>query len=278
MDKYYLLKQTIPPVKVNPSDTLTSYGQKLEQINNIELLNQPGLVFAKKLPEAIKEAQTYLKERYNFSKILIHHQKNLLLLKRDSIYYDDPFNLPINKIKMDNTNIFSGTSLVVEGIENHLVFRSIDMRIPATTLSGPQYCHELTHAIMDSNPGSVRLYNHNEIMPMLIEFIYAFESDNTIHSLKAFEIYRTYEITDSIKDLQNKESEIEASIYLVSNIIAFNLFIIYYNSSNSIRREMINNIQKVLSGYITIEEFMNLYETNFSSCLKNNNLEKHLSR
>ncbi len=277
-DNYYKIRNTQPPELVKPSIELTSLGERIDEICDVSLFYQPGVIYTRSLSRAIKQSKKYLEERFRFHQVLIHYQKNILFLTRHSIGFNNPFTIPINKLDLDNDDIFTGTGLEIQEVNDLILFSGINMGKKGTNLTGSQYVHEITHTQLESMPGVLELYNHNEVLSILIELIYAFETDTKLHALKAFEEYRALEIVDGIERINDKEKDIDASIYLTSDIIALNLFILYYNSSNNIKREMIQNIQKVFDGLITVEEFMGIYDITFTNCLTNGNIEKHLKR
>ena len=71
---------------------------------------------------------------------------------------------------------------------------------------------------------------------------------------------------------------IEDCKYIVSNLIAFNLFSKFYFGSDKIKNEMIFQVQKIFDGEITVEDYIKMFDSQYENSLDVKTLNKYFRR
>ena len=88
-----------------------------------------------------------------------------------------------------------------------------------------------------------------------------------------------YNCLVKLKDkMLSKEEKIISSQYVVSTLKSQQLFNIYLNGNNQIRREMKSNIQSIFDGKCTVEDFLNKYDVTYESSKDTDIIKKHLKK
>lgn len=207
--------------------------------------------------------------------------------------YISPFDIPITYINKDpyfatleqHLNICDDKAFLKK---MRLYIRRICLSRKITNITGLSYTHEIVHALLSREKGIIRKFNNSEVLSIFLELVYCFEGSFSDYELKLLEIRRVnYLLIEFDKlfkyfyDNDNKQiNKIEALIsskYVESIVVAMRLFIVYYEGSLNIKREILKNIQRVFDCSITLEEMLLLYDIDFYN-IDNNGIIKHLLR
>lgn len=114
------------------------------------------------------------------------------------------------------------------------------------------HLHEVTHALLERNKGSVRDYYKAEMLSILMEKIAADEIDKTSVLLSKQNIYR-YE---NLKHTINKQNDDDSHKYLLSTLLAEVLFDKYQNGNETYKNHLLAKISEVLSGKLVLEDML----------------------
>ena len=120
-------------------------------------------------------------------------------------------------------------------------------------LSVVTHLHEVTHALLERNKGTVTDYYKSEMLSILMEKIAALEIDQTSVLLSKQNIFR-YE---SLKESLNKTLDNDSHKYLLSTLLAEELFDKYENGTEAYKHHILAQISKVLSGELSLEDMLN---------------------
>lgn len=114
------------------------------------------------------------------------------------------------------------------------------------------HLHEVTHALLERNKGSVRDYYKAEMLSILMEKIAADEIDKTSVLLSKQNIFR-YE---NLKQSLEKSNDDDAHKYLLSTLLAEVLFDKYKNGTETYKNHLLAQISNVLSGKLVLEDML----------------------
>ncbi len=197
-------------------------------------------------------------------------------------------------------------------------FRGIMLVHPYSEHTPISYTHELMHTQIDSVAGSVEEYFDAEVMSIFIELVFTFYCSKDERLLNLEDSRRIYEMAvclesmrDYFEDKKNNDVKdtdllidgdrkglvetvyegsepnvlqsvratiLENSKYLVSDLKAYDLFITFYFGNSMIKREMLNNVQRVLDGEITVKDYLGIYNVNSESMQDEKRLLKYFNR
>ena len=129
------------------------------------------------------------------------------------------------------------------------------------------YIHELYHALLNRNKGSVYNKLHDEALSIFMEKVGAMDLDDTKHLLTLRTLYRLLDLKECIMKKtyleytqENGPSIIDFETYIISTLLATALFHTYKNGSNSTRKEIDSAINQVLLGNGIIEDVFQRFE------------------
>lgn len=124
--------------------------------------------------------------------------------------------------------------------------------IKQSRLSVVTHLHEVTHALLERNKGSVTDYYKSEMLSILMEKIAALEIDQTSVLLSKQNIFR-YE---NLKESLNKNADDDSHKYLLSTLLAEVLFDKYENGTEAYKHHLLAQISNVLSGKLILEKML----------------------
>ena len=268
---------------------------KLAFFNSKEFLNLKQLILdevpynipktSKIMPSKIKlDGQNFIKKYTNNQNLLIPYMHNDQIKKNLLNSYNNPTNNDlldiISYIKQNiefknildipitfqTSEIQNGCTkyYYVYGKLNNMLFYKLlppilyDIKIegPLNEFSSGIYIHEMYHALSKRNKGYTKNYLFDETISIFMEKIFALENN----LLDKSSIRRISIIKDSIQDLNNPNNIIENQKYITSFLMSLCLFDIYFNSSNNIKKEIIQNINEIINGYQLLENILEKYE------------------
>ena len=215
----------------------------------------------------------------------------LIKLYNESGTLISPYKVPIRYV--DKSYLYGTISFQIPNIleENFLkqislFVRWIELSKQTTIFSPVSYVHELMHLELTRIKGSITNYLHSELLSIFIELVYAYENNENGILLRQVLInrlnYFLYEFDNLFKYYYEKEKgldEYQAAIsskYLVSILMALNLFDLYTHSNNSVKKEIMNKIQQVLDGTKQLEDILNELDISYDNSLDYNLFQKQL--
>ena len=148
-------------------------------------------------------------------------------------------------------------------IFNEIVVPKVDKKLASTI-----YAHEISHTqLMSSNGGGLSIFNE-ETLPILMEFIFAENLDNSRKTLKYVNNERLICIRNFINNLTlgNKmsyEFRVMCEKYIISSLNAIELYRLYRNFSNNQKKEMLKDINNIFEGEKNIEDMIDKYNVNY---------------
>lgn len=114
------------------------------------------------------------------------------------------------------------------------------------------HLHEVTHALLERNKGSVRDYYKAEMLSILMEKIAADEIDKTSVLLSKQNIFRYENLKQSIQ----KSLDDDTHKYLLSTLLAEVLFDKYKNGNETYKNHLLAQISKILDGKLVLEDML----------------------
>lgn len=146
----------------------------------------------------------------------------------------------------------------------------------------PDYVHEATHSLINSQEGCLEEFIHVETMSHFMGLVSAFISDPSEVTLRKvqmnFLVYlnkklipflKGVNINIIMKDCEQLSNYHRVCSYVIAILESFMLFDIFYNSSMKDRFRMIDDANKVFEGRQTLEDFMNIYGVSKEKALEN---------
>lgn len=175
----------------------------------------------------------------------------------------DIFSIPLNYMMQQKRGAYTILSTLIPYDQSLLdlvksTISQIDVSGPADYLTAVMYEHELIHALLRNYKGIIEDYYHEEVLPIFIEKVISLEADSTEELNKKSETYRMRSHQDDIRLVTNDEDFLDegAHKHLISGLLANLMFYRYYNETSIGRRHMLDEVQKVLNGEKTVEEFL----------------------
>lgn len=249
------------PKIINPSDNLL---ETLKQYSELPIAKHVSTIHQMNVIDAIYDAQTFLLYYYKLHKVPTENIKKILGKQIHFGRYINPLKLPINLTPRDD--VFSAS--VVEVITNqqpYIIFRQIDLANQITEQTSASYIHEITHTQLDSLRGSFRNFYHFEVISIFNELFHASVLDNSERLLRLNDSRRIHEMFVTAVDLRNyhdgketmdREELLDCCKYLISDLKAYKLFTLFYYANDNVRVEILNAIQAIFDGGLTVEELL----------------------
>ena len=200
-----------------------------------------------------------------------------------------PFALPIKKEK-DVDEFFGSLNEVIFFTEPYktIYYKSISLAKNTTELSKLAYTHEIAHSQLNHVRGLIEQYYNTEVISIFLELVHALELNDGEYLLSAHDSIRLTELKYIIDELhkyydRKEEPEIkkvllEGSLYLQSTLQAYNLFITYYNSSISVKKEILNYIQSLFNQEYTLEDMLSKLDISFESSINPERIKNYIRR
>lgn len=129
------------------------------------------------------------------------------------------------------------------------------------------YVHEMYHALSMRNKSYTNNALYNEFLSIFMEFVSAYDMDESLTKPAMTErlLLTKSNFLSLERTLFNEGENIDSIIdktYILSSILAFSLFNTYLHSSNNGKKQIDNDINKVLMGEYQLEYVLNKYEVN----------------
>ena len=214
----------------------------------------------------------------------INSLDELLKLYNESAYMVEPFKLPIKYMDRDPNygKLICQLLCCDDKKELEYILKKINtfyIRIELSKITTPisevTYIHELTHTQVDSIKGSISDYINKEVLSIFLELLYASNNQSllnfiilkrTNHLAVSYSLTHAYEYCKDHAGM--KEEEYYDNISYVTGITeAFNMLEIYIYGSNIQKKYMLDCVQDVFDGKITVEECLDKIGINFEDSL-----------
>lgn len=166
-------------------------------------------------------------------------------------------------------------------IDSFIAFPEIFLDSDIGDLSVPVYGHELTHSQLESVKNACHNYQNCEIISIFNEKLSALELDPTKSLLKEIEKRRFKAISRNIEILMHPEehSPIEifkSSFYINSTLKATHLFDKYLNGDSDTKERIINGIQRIFDGEISVEDLLDDHNITYENSCNVELVKKHI--
>ena len=271
------------PSIINPSDKLI---ETLKLYETLPIAHKNYEVHTMTIEDALYDAQKFLMYYYKLHKVpsvsihkLLGHQIHIGRTV-------NPLKLPVNLVPSDD--IFSGS--VTEIITNrnpHIIFSGINLNGQTTEQTSSSYVHEITHTQLDRLKGSIREYYNMEVLSIFNELFHASILDNDERILRLNDSRRIYEMSITAQELRDhhdgkssmsRDELLDCCKYLISDLKAYQLFAIFYSASDTLKNEILDDIQSIFDGFMTVEELLNKYEVTLESLENSPQILKYYKR
>ena len=272
------------PKIINPSDELLSTLKELEQLNVAQTEYQ---VHQMNINDALYDAQKFLLYYYKLRKVPYLHMIKVLGINIHIIRQVNPLKLPVNLIPSED--IFSGsvTEVLTNNPKHHIIFREINLSQTTSEHTSASYIHEITHTQLDRLKHSIREYYNLEVLSIFNELFHASILDKDEHLLRLNDSRRIYEMSITAQELRDhydgkspmdRDELLECCKYLVSGLKAYSLFIKFYYGNEEVQNDILDDIQAVYDGYLTVEELLYKHKITYESSQDKQKLIKYFNR
>ena len=235
----------------------------LENIKNAIINAKKGFNFdITKLK--LENVKNILNEYFNIKKVLYYPTtpsrfKFLRKKTYENLSPMSPFDIPITYIPCEELKCSVIRSIPMQKLGNIQVIQSINFT--PSNIMATIYAHEITHTQYQSKE-----FIYDEILPIFVEELINSLTDNNKNMFYA----RINNLLECLKEINKNpfpQDEIEefnklnAIKYIESTLIAYMLYHIYTNESlSSTKARIIDDVQSVIDGTLSIENLISKYE------------------
>lgn len=212
----------------------------------------------------LENVKNILNEYFNIKKVLYYPTtpSRLKFLRKKS--YENlspmsPFDIPITYIPCEELKCSVIRSIPMQKLGNIQVIQSINFT--PSNIMATIYAHEITHTQYQSKE-----FIYDEILPIFVEELINSLTDNNKNMFYA----RINNLLECLKEINKNpfpQDEIEEFNklnnikYIESTLIAYMLYHIYTNESlSSTKARIIDDVQSVIDGTLSIENLISKYE------------------
>lgn len=272
---------TIPEIIV-PSRDLLNIKELINQKCNTTIVPN-----RKSLKYVLSRSREFIDSHFKIQDVPYYHATSIGPVKIEKYGTIHPYGLPITCIREKNS--FYGCLRELVAINSNKktneYYCVIKLSKKNTELTSLAYTHEITHTQLNHIKGLIEDYSNVEFLSIFLETVQAYETSDKL--LRIHDLARLGDLSDIIEDLQeyypttDKDIEdmlVEGSIYATSTLKAYNLFIRYYNSSLSQKKEILNDIQKIFYHEMSVEDLLSKYNITFENSENVKSLKNYLRR
>ena len=240
-------------------------GLSTKELINLEFTNNKR--YQKLYEIQLSKGKIFLNSFFTLHKVYLENE-------RYQVIYESPFNILISNTLEEHIDGFIAhetKDISIDNIRN--VFSEIALPRVITSVLPIIYSHEIIHSQIYSQFGSINNIFNNELLSIFIELLYL----DTITNKKTYNLIINTKLNmlkQRLSKLDNTDlmsiEKLDSMTYVVSIITAFNLYNIYRKGNILIKKELINNIQKIFDGNLTLEEVLEIYDLNWmdNQCIK----------
>lgn len=230
-----------------------------------------------------------------FKSVVSNYLKDGITVEELTGVLDDLDNITeyIHPLELE-TRYSDGHSMVGEITKHSLLVQNVDflkkfkvyfshimLGRNISKLSACTKVHEIAHSQLEMNKGSVRNYLNKEVLTIFFEKLSALELHEDKSMLIKSEIMRYRNLFEYIVILKYNNftytEKVEASMFINSILLADILFDIYINGDDILKTEIMNDIQTIFDGNMTLEEMLDKYDITLSK-INIDNIKKKLER
>ncbi len=276
----------------NPSPKIFIPNDKLietcDKLQSLKIATTEYEVSQMRFQDALYDAKKFLDYYFKLHRVPSYLYKKIgdkyfhIVLKRH------PYKLPIVPCE-ENSSVFDGS--VIEYVHTrkkyNVVFGGITLNKEVTECTSATYVHEITHTQLDSVKKSISQYYNAEVLSMFNELFHYMCLGSDERLLRLYDSRRIFEINILLDNLMNyktsnksqkRDELLEDSKYAISILKAYNLFITFYNGNEKLRNEILDDVQCIFDGYLTLEEMLKKYEVTLESSQEEKRLLKYFDR
>ena len=179
------------------------------------------------------------------------------------------FDMSSNDNGFASSTFFFGTNSVIPSF-----YEKLDYYVSGIELSGAcdenkqmVYVHELYHALLGRNKGSINNLLHNEALSIFMEKVSTLDLDDSKRLLDLRTLYRLLDIKTNImfkikNDFYDNDrlETMEYEKYIISTLLATALFDTYEHGTSQTQRNIDDAINKVLIGDGQLEDVFEKYD------------------
>lgn len=239
-------------------------------------LHSVGFLSEKMLKKAIKKRR------------IILDPKDIIDIYNRAAKMVDPFCIPLDctledefggRLKAQLLNIDEDEELFRELLPKfNLYFSNILMPKTLTPVAISSLVHEITHTQLESQKGIVEEYYNSEVLSIFLEFLQGMENDPNSFSLDfvnrlqhvLVNFYSMYMFHVGHPNPEGPYGEADYyndAHYVVSIIKAISMLYLYMTSNENIQNYMLEGIQKVFDGKMTLEQYLSTIDVDYNSSL-----------
>ena len=263
--------------------------------------------FCSKTEDIIAHTKDILSKHYHFHKIphissmrtrqLTEESKSLAKSKDIEEKFDfldkveevkkliHPFSVPLKLGNYDS--VFNGSmSMEIMGIPHSdfipdlsIAFTEIYIDSVISDLSVSVYGHELTHTQIESVKKACLDFQNCEVISIFNEKLCALELDPTGKLLKEIEKRRFKAMAKNIKTITYSDEKFEifkSSYYINSTLKATHLFDKYLYGSEEEKERIINGIQRIFDGEISVEDLLKEHSITYKNSCSTELIKRHI--
>ena len=213
----------------------------------------------------LENVKNILNEYFNIKKVLYYPTtpsrfKFLRKITYKNLSPMSPFDIPITYIPCEELKCSVIRSIPMQKLGNIQVIQSINFT--PSNIMATIYAHEITHTQYQSKE-----FIYDEILPIFVEELINSLTDNNKNMFYA----RINNLLECLKEINKNpfppKDEIEefnklnTIKYIESTLIAYMLYHIYTNESlSSTKARIIDDVQSVIDGTLSIENLISKYE------------------
>ena len=212
----------------------------------------------------LENVKNILNEYFNIKKVLYYPiTPSRFKFLRQKTYQKltplSPFDIPITYIPCEELKCSVIRSIPMQKLGNIQVIQSINFT--PSNIMATIYAHEITHTQYQSKE-----FIYDEILPIFVEELINSLTDNNKNMFYA----RINNLLECLKEINKNpfpQDEIEefnklnTIKYIESTLIAYMLYHIYTNESlSSTKARIIDDVQSVINGTLSIENLISKYE------------------
>ena len=164
----------------------------------------------------------------------------------------------VNILEVDNEK-FNGI------VFNNIVLPKLEKKLVSTI-----YAHELTHTQLETRDGGTNSISNIEMIPIFMEYVFASVQKEPKTNLFYVQNERLKSVSNLIYEIGTNNKmpffrRIECEGFIISSLQAIKLFDIYYHGDESLKKEILNDINRLFEGEIITEDIINKYDVYYDN-------------
>ena len=272
-------RSLVIPEIIMPNSSLM---KTLCELENSEIASTHYKVHKLEKEEAISRVKNFFDSNFKLHSVLTSKEFKVCGKSLLFIHPTNPYKIPLTYI--DSKDIFTGSLYeYFPPYSDKIIFQTIYLNRIITELTSATYVHELTHTQIDSLSGCLSNYYDAELLSIFLELVHSHSIDQTENLLRINDSRRILEmltVSERLLSTPRTQEEIlfEDFKYLNSGLKAYNLFYLYYYGTTELKKEILDSVNEVFKGNITLEDLLKKYEITYENSQDEKNLKKYFYR